>query len=178
MTTMQFVIGLIQIFLLVFSLVYVGTAFRKISGRMQAVRRCEVEIETMKARLGQRMAELRLEQEAICRKRGASAWFARQIGWHVRPDQWGALAEQLPAADFDDLLDVFDASTDLELRGRMTASSRALAVMRKVVDDKQNVSLDRLERMLQNPQRRDPRSMPVVKLIPPGPGDGEGHDGG
>lgn len=170
---------MLQLLLLVLQLALVATTvvyvlrLRRTAARL---RHCESEIGSMKSNLGRRMAELRLEKEAILRKRGAAAWFARQVGWHVRPDQWGELASKLDAADFDKLLDVFDASTDHELRQRVTASSRAITVLRTVVDHPQNVSLDKLDKMLRSP-RRPPPPGAIVMLVEesPGPSDADGN---
>ncbi len=133
------------------------------------MRRCRADVERystdvveMKARVGRRLAELRLEKEAILKKRGPIAWFARELGWHIRPDQWGSLCVLLSVEQQYALVGLFEAADDPQFLSRWDdlggdGTGGVVAVLRSVLDDKQTTTLSRLVAMVEKLRHGAPR---------------------
>lgn len=106
------------------------------------------ELTAMRNSFGRRLAELRLEKEHVLHKRGAAAWYARQVGWKLRPEQWGMITEALGAEGAERWIALFDTADDAEVRQRWDGlTTRDRSVMHDVMDERQREAMVRLERI-------------------------------
>ncbi len=139
-----------------------------LSNTKRDVERYTTDVVEMKSKMGRRLAELRLEKERILGKRGPVAWFARELGWHIRPDQWGTLASLLSAAQLEHLLGLFDCPDDPQVIARWDdlggdGDGGVVSILRSVLDEKQVTSLARLTSMIGRFRLRTPGRPTVVQ---------------